>query len=111
MITKTGQSHTGHQLRLEAGSDDTYRANIQSGLVFENSDLFLSITGLTSNGFRDHANQENIKFNSNFGMKLSETAETRFYFFRQHDQPGIAGNGDPFLCAERPESREIECHQ
>ncbi len=80
MITKTGQSHTGHQLRLEAGSDDTYRANIQSGLVFENSDLFLSITGLTSNGFRDHANQENIKFNSNLGVKLSETAETRFYF-------------------------------
>jgi len=80
MISKTGQSHPGDQLRLEAGSDDTYRGNIQSGRVFENSDLFVSITGLKSNGFRDHANQENIKLNSNFGLKLSQEAETRFYF-------------------------------
>ena len=80
MISKTGHSQPGHQLRFEAGSDDTFRANIQSGQVFGKSDLFFSITGLTSNGFRDHANQESIKFNSNFGYKLSETAETRFYF-------------------------------
>ena len=51
MISKTGQSNPGHQLRLEMGSDDTYRGNIQSGLVFDKADLFVSITGLKSNGF------------------------------------------------------------
>lgn len=80
MISKTGQSHPGHQLRFEAGSDDTFRGNIQSGLVFDNTDLFLSITGLVSDGFRDHTEQESYKFNSNLGIKLSESAETRFYF-------------------------------
>ncbi len=80
MISKTGQSHPGHQLRFEAGSDDTFRGNIQSGLVFDNADLFVSFTGLVSDGFRDHAEQESYKFNSNLGVKLSESAETRFYF-------------------------------
>ncbi len=80
MISKTGQSHPGHQLRFDLGSDDTYRGNIQSGLKFGKTDLFFSITGLKSNGFRVHADQEYLKFNSNLGIKLSETAETRFYF-------------------------------
>jgi iron complex outermembrane receptor protein len=80
MISKTGQSNPGHQLRLELGSDDTYRGNIQSGMVIDNVDLFVSFTGLKSNGFRVHADQESYKFNSNLGVKLSETAETRFYF-------------------------------
>jgi iron complex outermembrane receptor protein len=80
MISKTGQSHPGHQLRFDVGSDDTYRGNIQSGIVFDKGDLFLSITGLKSNGFRIHSDQESYKFNSNLGIKLSESAETRFYF-------------------------------
>ncbi len=80
MVSKTGQSNPGHQLRFEAGSDSTFRGNIQSGMVFDKTDLFLSITGLTSDGFRDHTYQESYKFNSNVGIKLSESAETRFYF-------------------------------
>lgn len=80
MVSKTGQSHPGHQLRFEAGSDNTFRGNIQSGFEFNNADLFISFTGLTSDGFRDHANQESYKFNSNLGIQLSETVETRFYF-------------------------------
>lgn len=81
MISKTGHSNPGNQLRFEMGSDDTYRGNLQSGRVFENgSDLFFSLSGSVSDGFRQHADQENVKFNTNAGIKLSDTAETRFYF-------------------------------
>lgn len=79
MVSKTGKSQPGDQLRLETGTDATYRVNVQSGRVFENSDLFLSLTGTTSNGFRQHDDQENIKFNSNLGYAISDKIETRFY--------------------------------
>ena len=81
MISKTGHSNPGNQLRLETGSDDTFRGNLQSGRVFDNdSDLFFSLSGSVSDGFRQHADQKNIKFNTNAGIKISENVETRFYF-------------------------------
>ncbi len=80
MVSKTGQSNPGHELRLEMGSDDTFRGHIQSGQIFEKGDMFLSLTGSVSDGFRRHADQENVKFNTNIGRKLNANAETRFYF-------------------------------
>lgn len=79
MVTKTGKSQPGDQMRIEVGSDNTYRTNIQSGNMWGDSDIFLSLTGTTSEGFREHSDQENIKFNGNFGTAISDRAETRFY--------------------------------
>lgn len=79
IVSKTGHSNPGDQVRFEAGSESTYRANYQSGRFFEGSDYFASLTTTTSDGFREHDDQENIKFNGNFGQVLSEGAETRFY--------------------------------
>lgn len=79
MVSKTERSHSEDQIRLEAGSFDTYRANVQSGRAFGDSDIFLSLTGTTSQGFREHDDQQNIKFNGNFGTALSDNVETRFY--------------------------------
>lgn len=81
MISKTGHSNPGHQLRFETGSDDTFRGSIQSGYVFgDDSDLFFSLSGTSSDGFREHADQENIKLNTNVGVKISDKVESRFYF-------------------------------
>ena len=79
MISKTAFSQPGHLFRFEVGSDDTIRTGFQTGQLFDKSDLFLSLSGLKSDEYRDHADQENVKFNSNLGLRLSETAETRFY--------------------------------
>jgi iron complex outermembrane recepter protein len=104
MISKTGQSHPGHQLRLEMGSFDTYRGNIQSGFEFDRGDLFLSITGLKSNGFRVHSDQESYKFNSNLGIKLSETAETRFYFTANKIELELPGTVTRSVALNTPEN-------
>ena len=104
MITKTGQSNPGHELRLEGGSFDTYRGNIQSGFKFNNSDLFLSITGLKSNGFRIHADNESYKFNSNYGIKFSENVETRFYFTVNHIELELPGTVSRSVALNNPES-------
>lgn len=79
MVSRTGHTEPGDQIRLETGSNATYRSNIQTGRVFDTNDIFMSVTGTSSNGFRQHEDQENIKFNSNFGAELSDSVETRFY--------------------------------
>ncbi|MEP3247188.1 MAG: TonB-dependent receptor [Sneathiella sp.] len=78
-ITKTGRSDTGHRITVEAGSDKTYRMNAQSGQVYGDTDLFISLTGMTSNGYRSHDDQQNFKFNGNVGTSIGDTVETRFY--------------------------------
>ncbi len=79
MISKTAHSQPGHLVRFEVGSDDTVRAVFQTGQFFNKSDLFISLSGLKSDEYRDHADQENVKFNSNLGIRLSQSTETRFY--------------------------------
>jgi len=79
MVSKTGHSQSGDQLRMEIGSNATFRTNIQTGRVFDTTDFFLSATGTSSDGFRQHEDQENIKLNSNIGAVLSDSVETRFY--------------------------------
>lgn len=97
MVSKTGHSQPGDQIRFEVGSNDTYRTNIQSGRVFGKSDLFLSLTGTTSEGYRQHNDQQNLKLNGNFGAALSDTAETRFYLsgnIIDQDLPGSVSRND-----------------
>jgi len=79
MVSKTGKSNPEDQIRLEVGSFATKRFNVQSGRNFGDSDMFISLTGASNNGYRDHSAQKNLKLNSNFGKKIGETAETRFY--------------------------------
>lgn len=79
MVSKTGASHSGDSVRIEAGADRTLRANVQSGGVDAQSDRFFSLTSTRSDGFRKHSKQHNIKFNANMGHVLSDKAETRFY--------------------------------
>lgn len=79
MVSKTGKTNAGDQVRLEAGSFNTYRFNTQTGRNFGDSDMFISLTGTSSSGYRQHSAQENLKLNSNFGKKIAENAETRFY--------------------------------
>jgi iron complex outermembrane recepter protein len=79
MVSKTGISDTGDELRAEVGSFNTKRLHVQSGRAWGDSDVFLSLTGTDSNGFRTHDDQSNLKFNGNFGTALADDVETRFY--------------------------------
>ncbi|GDX36476.1 TonB-dependent receptor [Alphaproteobacteria bacterium] len=79
MVSKTGKTNQGNQLRFELGSFDTKRLNMQLGRDFGDLDFFLSLTATHGNGFRQHTRQENLKFNSNFAKKFAKNKETRFY--------------------------------
>ncbi len=97
MVSKTGKTNPGDQVRLEVGSFDTKRFNVQSGRDFGDSDMFISLTGTSSSGYRWHSAQENLKLNGNFGKKIGETAETRFYLSAnsiEQELPGSLSRSD-----------------
>lgn len=104
MISKTAHSQPGHLFRFEVGNYSTIRSSIQSGLLFNKSDLFLSLSGLKSDEFRDHSDQENVKFNSNLGIRLSETAETRFFVSANYINQELPGTVTLFSALTSPQS-------
>ncbi len=103
MISHTGRNILGDQVRFEVGSNATYRTNIQTGRVFGNSDLFLSVTGTTSDGFRQHEDQENVKANGNIGVDLSDSVETRFYLSANSIKQELPGGVSLQTAVESPE--------
>lgn len=79
-VTPTGYTADPLSLRLEAGSFGTRRTHIASGQMLGDSDYAVSFSKQVSDGFRDHSRQNNARFHSNLGHKLSDQLETRFYF-------------------------------
>ncbi len=97
LVSPTGYTANGHQARMEAGSESTYRGNLRSGYLFDNQDAFLSLTGTESDGFRQHSQQSSAKLNTNYGIKLNDDLETRFYLggnIIEQDLPGSLSRSD-----------------
>jgi len=91
-VSMTGYDASPLQLRFEAGSWDTFRAQISSGGVFGNADYYASFTHSSTDGFRDWSRQSNQRFFANFGYKLSDDVETRFYVTYVHTDSQLPGS-------------------
>lgn len=104
MVSKTGKSDSGDQIRAEFGSFDTYRLNTQVGRDLGDSDVFLSLTGTSSDGFRNHSVQENIKFNGNFGKAINDNVETRFYVSGNVIEQELPGSVSKSTALNNPEA-------
>ncbi len=78
-ISNTGHTASPFQTRFEAGSFNTVRAQISSGVVSGDMDMYASITASHSDGFRDYSEQESLRIFANIGTKLSANLENRFY--------------------------------
>jgi iron complex outermembrane recepter protein len=79
-VTPTGHTApAANQLRLEAGSYDTYRTHGSMARVYDDFDFYAAATGTTSNGYRDQSDTENGRLSGNIGYRFNERLETRFY--------------------------------
>ena len=77
-------SLTGHEaapvaLRLEYGSFDSFRAQASSGGVFGPLDYYVSLSHSSTDGFRDHSQQNTQRLFANIGYRLSPELDTRFF--------------------------------
>ncbi len=91
-ISATGLTAPGGSVRLEAGSYEYLRARVAAGLSEGNFDAYFSLSESYQKGFRDHAEQNNQRLFTNFGWKISDSAETRLYLTAINSESQLPGN-------------------
>ncbi|OEC34538.1 iron complex outermembrane recepter protein [Pseudomonas cuatrocienegasensis] len=90
-ISRTGYNAAKLQLRYEAGSHGYQKRSISSGQVLGDFDYYLALTDSHTDGYQDHASGKGKGVTANFGYRLNENLETRFYLrYREteHETPG-----------------------
>jgi iron complex outermembrane receptor protein len=80
-----------HLLRLEGGSDETWRTHGSVARAFNGGDFYGAATGITSSGARAQSNQKTGRVSGTIGLKLTETAETRFFLALQNINQEVPG--------------------
>ncbi len=83
----------GHRFeaRVEGGSFGTWRGHAAGAYIGDRSDLLLAVTGSGADGYREQSGQFKIRVSANYGYRLSDAAETRFYLTLNHldqEMPG-----------------------
>ncbi|MCE9649329.1 MAG: TonB-dependent receptor [Parvibaculum sp.] len=80
LVTPTAYTAQAENLfRVDGGSFGTVRAHGEVARIIDNVDFFASLTGLTSDGYREHSKEKTGRFAANLGYRLNADAETRFY--------------------------------
>ena len=79
-------------LRAEGGTFDTFRANASVAGKNGDVDYWGGITGLTSDGYREHSEVRSLYGHANLGWRVSDRVETRFYATALSDNFELAGS-------------------
>lgn len=96
-ITHTGYTAPKLQLRYEAGSRGYQKRSIASGQVLGDFDYYLTLTDSETDGYQDHSSGKGKGIAGNFGYRINENLETRFYLrYREteHEVPGRLKKAD-----------------
>jgi iron complex outermembrane receptor protein len=108
-VSPTGRDADPALVRAEYGSYNTFRAQAASGFAAGPFDAFVSLTGLYSDGFRDHSRQDNQRLFANFGYRFNDKLETRFYVTAVRTRSQLPGDltkaqleDDPTQAARNP---------
>lgn len=91
-VMPTGYTAPLAQARIEAGSFNYLREQLSSGEVFGPADYYVSLTGTDQKGFRNHADQINRRLFSNYGLRLNDNVETRFYVNATESKSKLPGS-------------------
>jgi iron complex outermembrane receptor protein len=90
-MTPTGRSAGGLDVRLDGGRFDTLRGKAAFGHADARGDGWAALSFDRSDGDRDHARRDAIRFNGNIGLRLSNRIETRFYASAQRIDQELPG--------------------
>ncbi|KPP95418.1 TonB-dependent receptor domain-containing protein [Erythrobacter sp. HL-111] len=92
VVSPTGRTaRSPVALRAEGGSFETFRANASLAGAGENTDHWIGVTGLTSEGYREQSEVRSLYGHGNFGWRVADNIETRFYVTALTDNFELAG--------------------
>ncbi|MGS1018363.1 TonB-dependent receptor family protein [Allosphingosinicella humi] len=90
-VTPTGRVAPRLELRLDGGGFGTVRGKVAAAFSDARGDAYLALTTDRSDGDRDHARRDAIRFNGNAGLRLTDRIETRFYASINHIDQDLPG--------------------
>ena len=70
-VTPTGMTASGMYLRADAGSFNTWRGLASYGAASGAGDMWAAVSYDHSNGDRDHAHRESLRFHGNVGLQIA----------------------------------------
>ncbi len=91
-VSPSGYDAPPVQARLETGSFGYLRGQASLAGVHERSDYYVSLSHFSQDGFRDHARQNNQRLFGNYGLRLNDNLETRFYLSYVNTDSELPGN-------------------
>lgn len=91
-VSPTGYDAPPALLRIESGSDGYLRGQAAFAGHGERADAYLSLSGSSQDGFREHARQENYRLFGNAGYRLGEALEGRLYLTHVDTNSELPGN-------------------
>lgn len=91
-VSPTGYDADALRVRFEAGSFDYYNAQISSGGVSGPLDYYVSGSFMSRQGFQEHSQMDNERFFANFGYRISDDLETRFFLTYVRSRSDLPGN-------------------
>jgi iron complex outermembrane recepter protein len=93
IVSPTGRTaRSDLALRAEGGSFSTFRGNASLSGKSGDVDYWGGITGLTSDGYREHSEVRSLYGHGNLGWRVSDNIETRFYVTALSDNFELAGS-------------------
>ncbi len=93
IVTPTGRTRDETaSLRLETGSFNTFRGSASLSHAGEKWDFYTGLTGLKSDGYRDHSDVNSVYSHSNLGYKFDSGIDTRFYLTALSDNFELSGS-------------------
>lgn len=93
IVTPTGRTRDEtHTLRAEGGSFGTARTSASTAHADDQWDFYGGVTGLRSDGYRDHSNVRSVYGHSNIGRTFDNGVETRLYLTALSDNFKLAGS-------------------
>ncbi|QTH20759.1 TonB-dependent receptor [Rhizorhabdus wittichii] len=91
-VTPTGRTAPRFELRVDGGSYGTLRTKAAAAFADARGDAYVALTTDRSDGDRDHAKRDAIRFNGNVGLRLTDAIETRFYATISHIDQDLPGS-------------------
>lgn len=90
-VTPTGRNALPLDARVDLGSFGYAKAQASTGGANGDLDYFATISAQTADGYREHSQGKQFRFNGNVGYRISPDVDTRFYLNAtqtRHEIPG-----------------------
>jgi iron complex outermembrane receptor protein len=91
-VSPTGYDADPLRVRFEGGSFGYYNGQVSSGGVSGPFDYYVSGSVMFREGFQDHSEMDSQRFFGNFGYRVREDVETRFFVTYVRSRTELPGN-------------------